>query len=199
MRGRWRHGPEYEVVIPREEDLVRDERPLLTTEVRPPPSIPSLIPSLPETEPVPKVQTPTEGGALSGEQNEVITTGELEAPPVVSTCPSASASPSLERGQRTRQPPSYLKDFVCDCIQSGAYESLGRNRTGKLSSKCESCEAHGNINFCEGGVVGRIYALGQRVPTTCSKHAAWPFPTLTLPRADVFHKLPLKLTSATER
>jgi len=36
-RGWQRHGPEYEVVVPRAEDLVRDERPLPLTEMHPPP------------------------------------------------------------------------------------------------------------------------------------------------------------------
>jgi len=58
-RGRRRHGPEYEVVTPREEDLARDERPLPPTKVRPPPPAPDLTPSLPEPEPGPEVQNPT--------------------------------------------------------------------------------------------------------------------------------------------
>jgi len=156
---------QYEVVILREKDLVRDERPLLPTEVRPPPPIPSLILSLPETEPVPEVQTPVEGGAPSGELEEMVTTGELEALPVAPTSPPVSALPPLERGQRTRQPPAYLKDFVCDCVQSGTYESLEGNRTGKISSNCGSCQHHGNINFYIGGTITKIHPPGVQSPS----------------------------------
>jgi len=105
-----------------------------------PPPIPSLIPSLPETQPVPEVQTLTEGGAPSGEQEEITTTSELEAPAEAPANSPVSVSPPLERGQRTRQPRPYLEDFVCDCVQSGTYESLGGNRTEKVSGKCRSCE-----------------------------------------------------------
>jgi len=56
-RGWQRHGPEYEMVVPRAEDLVRDERPLPLTEVHPPPPTPDLTPSLPEPGTGPAVQT----------------------------------------------------------------------------------------------------------------------------------------------
>jgi len=62
----------------------------------------------------------------------------------------------------TSHTPAYLKDFVCDCVQSGAYESLEENRVEKPSGNFESCEPHANINFCEGGVVGGINALGAK-------------------------------------
>jgi len=69
-RGRQRHGPEYEVVVPRAEDLVREERPLPLTEVRPPPPAPDLTPSLPEPGTDPEVQNPPGGGAPSGDIRE---------------------------------------------------------------------------------------------------------------------------------
>jgi len=58
MCRRQRHRPEYEVVVPRAEDLVREERPLSSTDVHPPPPAPSLTPLLPEPETDPEVQNP---------------------------------------------------------------------------------------------------------------------------------------------
>jgi len=46
------------VVVPRAEDLVRDERPLPLTEMRLPSPTPGLTPSLPEPETDPEVQIP---------------------------------------------------------------------------------------------------------------------------------------------
>jgi len=57
-RGWQRLGPEYEVVMPRAEDLVRDERPLPLTEARQPSPAPDLMPSLPKPETGLEVQTP---------------------------------------------------------------------------------------------------------------------------------------------
>jgi len=68
-RGPQRHGPEYEVVVPQEEDLARDERPLPPAEVHPPPSAPGLTPLLPEPEPGPEAQNPT-GEGLHPEKSE---------------------------------------------------------------------------------------------------------------------------------
>jgi len=58
MRGRRRHGPEYEVVKPQIENLVRQERPPPLTEVRPLPQTPNplpLTPNLPPTLPSPNM------------------------------------------------------------------------------------------------------------------------------------------------
>jgi len=80
--------------------------------------------------------------------------------PVSTTSSLAGASPPLQRGQRTRRPPAYLKDFVCDRVASGRQKSLTGCRTEKLAAKRGSYEHHGNINFGEGGVVGRITIPG---------------------------------------
>jgi len=79
--------------------------------------------------------------------------------------PPSPASPAstphpLERGQRTRRPPAYLQDFVCDRVTSGRYESLAGRRTERLAAKRGSYEHHGKTKFCEGRVVGGIAALG---------------------------------------
>jgi len=170
------------VVIPWDEDLVRDERPLPLTGVRPPPPTLGVTPSLQETKPDPEVQTSTEGGAPSRENGEGTVTGGPKAPPVELDSPLVSSQPPLlERGQRTRQPPTYLKDFVCDCVQSGTYKSLERNCTGKPSDNCKSCEPHVNINLTynynynynlSGGVVGgiitpRAMSSSHVQPTRC--------------------------------
>jgi len=104
-RGQRRYGPEYVVVIPREADLVRDERPLPLTEVSLPPPAPDLTPSLPGPELGPEVETPTGGGAPSGEIREEPTVPEPVALPVELSSPPVSALLPLKRGQRTRQPP----------------------------------------------------------------------------------------------
>jgi len=56
--------------------------------------------------------------------------------------------------------PAYLKDFVCDRVISSGQKSLTGCRTEKLAAKRESYEHHGNINFGEGGVVGKITTPG---------------------------------------
>jgi len=184
MRGRRQRGPEYEVVMPQIEDLVRQERPPPLTEVRPPPPTPGplpLTPIMPPSLPSPytgsKVQKPPAGGAPSGDKKNGTTRSGQEAlpveinnPPVNTPPPSPSRTPAWanekggetanhgaretprvehnnppvstpsvpiaansspagtppppQRGQRTRQPPAYLKDFVCDRITSGGQESL---------------------------------------------------------------------------
>jgi len=89
-------------------------------------------------------------------------------PPVTTPPPPARTPPSLERGQHTRQPPAYLKDFVCDCVTSGKYESPTRCRTGKLATKCSSCEHHENINFCPGGITNEIHPPETKSPSHVS-------------------------------
>jgi len=220
MRGRRWRGPEYEVVMPWIEDLVKQERPPPLTKVRPSPPTPSplpLMPILPPSLPSPytgsKVRKPPAGGAPSGDKkngttcsgqealpveinnppvntpppspsrtpsgaNEegegAATQGERETPqvehnnPPVSTPPfpvavtpsPAGTSPPPQRGQRTRRPPAYLKDFVCDRVKSDRHESLTGCRTEKLAAKSGSYEHHININFGEGGVGGRITTTG---------------------------------------
>jgi len=132
---------------------VETNNPLVTT---PPPS-PSKTPS---------------GGNEEGEGTA--TNREWETPqvehnrPPVSTSPSpvatnsspAGASPPLQRGQRTRQPPAYLKDFVCDRVASGGQESLTGCHLEKLTARRGSYEHHENTNFSEGRVVGRITTPG---------------------------------------
>jgi len=125
-RGRQRHGPEYKVVVPRDEGLARDEQPPPATEVRPPSPAPDLTPSPPEPETGPEVQNSTAGGALSREMSEETTppreTVEVrqETPPVElgSSPVSVPPSPPLERRQRSRQllSPAYLKDYIYDCV-----------------------------------------------------------------------------------
>jgi len=162
--------------MPRAEDLVRQERPLLLTEVRPPPPAPSLTPPLPEPDSAPEVQTPPPGGGASSRdiREDTAVNSRPETPPVEHNSPPVSAPPpsvttpsppvgtplSLERGQRTRQPPAYLKDFICDCITSGSYEGQAGCRTERLAAKRGSVEHQKYINFCEGGVVGGINAPG---------------------------------------
>jgi len=114
-------------------------------------------------------------GAPSGDSGEDVTINgrqetllvEHNSPPVSTPPPSAAAPsspastpPPLERGQRTRQPLAYFKDFVCDRVTSSGYESLAGCRTERLAAKRGSCEHHKNINFCEGGVVRGITAPG---------------------------------------
>jgi len=73
---------------------------------------------------------------------------------------STASTPPLERGQRTRRPPAYLQDFVCDRVTSGRYESLAGCRRERLAAKRGSYKPHGKTKFCEGGVVGGITTLG---------------------------------------
>jgi len=133
--------------------------------------------NLPVTIPPPSPSRAPSGGNEEGEG--AATNRERETPqvkhnsPPVSTPPSpvattfspAGASPPPQRGQRTRQPPAYLKDLnrllrVCDCVTSGGQESLIGCRTEKLAARHGSYEHHKNINFGEGGVVGGITTPG---------------------------------------
>jgi len=161
------------VVVPRAEDLARDERPLPLAEARPPSPAPGLTPSLPEPEPGPEVQKPPGGGALYGEireeQSEEIPVANWPAtPPVELNNPPVSILPLLEQGRRTRQPPAYLKDFVCNCVESGNYESPAGYRMERLATKCGSCEHHRKINFCPGGITNKIHPPEAQCPSHAS-------------------------------
>jgi len=118
------------------------------------------------TPPQPPSRTPAR---VNEEGGETANHGAKETPqvernhPPVSTPPVSTAANSLpagtppppQRRQRTRQPPTYLKDFVCDRINNGWQESLTRDRTRKLAAKSGSYEHHVNIKFGEGGVGGK--------------------------------------------
>jgi len=101
MCGRRRHRPNYEWVVPRTEDLARQERPPPQTEVRPLPPAPSrptprLPPPLPELNTLPEVQNPPMGGAPSGEnrrEEETTADGRQEIPPVECNNPPVSTPP----------------------------------------------------------------------------------------------------------
>jgi len=86
----------------------------------------------------------------------------VDAPPIPTAAdsPPAGTPPPPQRGQRTRQPPGYLKDFVCDRITNGGQGSLTGHRTGKLTAKSGSYEHHVNIKFGEGGVGGKTTTPG---------------------------------------
>ena len=86
------------------------------------------------------------------------------APPVPTTAssPPSRTPPPLQRGQRTRQPAAYLKDFICDRITNGGQKSLTGRRTEKLPAKSGSYEHHVNIKFSEGGVGGQLLRLEER-------------------------------------
>jgi len=86
----------------------------------------------------------------------------VNAPPVATAAnsPLAGTSPPPQRGQRTRQPPAYLKDFVCDRIVNGGQESLTEDPTRELTAKSESYEHHVIIKFGEGGVGGKTTTPG---------------------------------------
>jgi len=216
MRGRRRRGPEYEVVMPQMEDLVRQEGPPPVMDVRPPPPTPGplpLPPSLPSPYTGSKVQKPPTGGAPSGEKengsnrsgqealpvetvNPPVSTpppppsrtparvngegGEtanhgteetprveynnppVDTPPVPTAAnpPPAGTPPPPPRGQRTRQPPAYLKDLVCDRIVNGGQKGLTGARTEKWAARSGSYEHHENIKFGEGGVGGKTTTPG---------------------------------------
>jgi len=99
-----------------------------------------------------------ERGASSGEIREELVTNGPEIPPVELDSPPVSALPPLEQGQRTRQPPAYLKDFIGDCVRIGKHVSLAGCSKKKLSVDCGSCTTAGKSksDFYEGGVVGEI-------------------------------------------
>ena len=47
-----------------------------------------------------------------------VETPVLVTPPVVVDSPALAPAPvQLERSQRTRAPPSYLRDFLCDAVE----------------------------------------------------------------------------------
>jgi len=113
----------------------------------------------------PRAEEEGEGAATHGAR-EMLQVEHNNAPvstppsPIATTSSPAGASPPPQRGQRTRQPPAYLKDFVCDRVTSGGQESLTGGRIEKLTMKSGSYEHHVNINFGEGGVGGRITTPG---------------------------------------
>jgi len=86
----------------------------------------------------------------------------VDAPPIppAANSPPAGTPPPPQQRQRTRQPPAYLKDFVCDRIVNGGQESLTGHRTGKLTAKSGSYEHHVNIKFGEGRIGGETTTPG---------------------------------------
>jgi len=96
MRGRRRRGPEYEVVMPRIEDLVRRERPPPLREVRPRAATPDPLP-LPSPLPSPlegsEVQNPPARGASSGQKENGSNHSGQEALPVEANNPPVSTPP----------------------------------------------------------------------------------------------------------
>jgi len=80
--------------------------------------------------------------------------------PTTANSPLAGTPSPPQRGHCTRQPPAYLKDFVCDRIANGGQKSLTGRRTGKLAAKSGSYEHHVNIKFGEGGVGGKTTTPG---------------------------------------
>jgi len=172
--GRQQHRSEYKVVVARAEDLVRQERPLPSTEVCPPPPVPSLTPPLSEPDTDPEVQTPPpRGGAPSGDIGEESTvTSRLKTPPVRHNSPLVSIPPpavTTPPGQCIRQPPEYLKDLICDCAISGKYKSPIRCHTGRLAKKRGSSEHHSNINFCLGVMTNEIHPAETKSPSHVSQ------------------------------
>jgi len=153
----------------------------------------------PVTTPPPSPSRTPSGGNEEGEG--ATTNGERETPqvehnslpvstqlsPVATTSSPAGASPPPQRRQRTRQPPAYLKDFVRDRVTSGRQESLTGCRTEKLAARRGSYEHHSNINFGEGGVVGRITTPGHTVPASRNKHAVQSFRTLMQSGEDILN------------
>jgi len=156
-----------------QEDVARQERPLPSLEVRPPPPALTLPPPLPESDTDPEVQKPRAGGASYGNTRKTKTvTNRLEVPlvrhnrPRVSTPPPTVTTPP---GQYTRQPPAYRTDLVCDRANSGKYKSPIRYRTGRRAKKRGSCEHHENINFCLGGITNEIHSPETQSPSHVSQ------------------------------
>jgi len=91
----------------------------------------------------------------------------VSAPPVPTTAnfPPTGTPPPPQRGQRTRQPPACLRDFVCDRITNGGQKSLAGRRTEKLPAKSGNYEHHVNIKFSEGGVGGKTTTPGVHSST----------------------------------
>jgi len=99
------------------------------------------------------------GGGTSDVRQEMLPV-ELGSSPV-------SAPTSLGRGQRNRQLPAYLKDYICDCIQSGMHQSLVTQTAGGTPVGCESWGPH------------------EKPIVTYRNHIARSFPMLMQSRVDV--------------
>jgi len=101
----------------------------------------------------------------------------VNAPPVPTTAnsPPTGTPPPPQRGQRTRQLPAYLKDFVCDRITNGGQKSLTGRRTEKLPAKSGSYEHHVNIKFGEGGVGGKTTTPGVHSSALAQRTRCPPF------------------------
>jgi len=91
------------------------------------------------------------------------------SPPTATTPPpSANTSPPLGRGQRIRQPPAYLKDFVCDRLQNGSCECLAGLRTERLTTKRGSYDHHGEIKIVDRKITAGAHGSGATPQTRCS-------------------------------
>jgi len=117
-----------------QEDVARQERPLPSLKVRPPPPAPRLPPPLPGLDTDLEVQKPPAGGAPYGDtRGTTNVTNRLEVSlvrrnhPRVSTPPPTVTTPP---GQYTRQPPAYRNDLVRDRAICGKYKNPIRYHTG---------------------------------------------------------------------
>jgi len=130
--------------------------------VRTPPLTPSKAPH-PASEEGGEIANPETRGTPRVEHNSP----PVGAPPVSTTAnsPPTGTPPPPQRGQRTRRPPAYLKDFICDRIMSGRQQSLAGRRTEKLPAESGSYEHHVNIEFGEGGVGGKTTTPGVHSST----------------------------------
>jgi len=108
--GRLRHGPEYEVVVPQDRDLVRDEQPPPPLELRLPPPTPPPVLSLPVPDPGQEVRMPLPEESSAFSEEEEASTGSAVQAVLPVEPPGSPVEPplSLERSQRSWQPAPYL-------------------------------------------------------------------------------------------
>jgi len=146
-RGQRRHGPEYKVVVLQDRDLVRDEQPPPPPEARPP--SPAPVSSLPGPDLGLELETPiVEEGSIPEDVGEARAgPPTLAAPPVELTSPPVEAPIFLEGSQRSRQPLSYLQDFVCDCVQNGRSTSQAVGSAGSCHIQRGSCALKKESDF----------------------------------------------------
>jgi len=77
-------------------------------------------------------------------------------------------------GQYTRQPPAFRTDLALATY--GTAKSPIRYRTGRRAKKRGSCEHHGNINFCLGGITNEIHPPEAKSPSHASQPHCPVFP-----------------------
>jgi len=91
----------------------------------------------------------------------------------------------LERVQRIRQPPAYLKEFICDCVESGNYERPAGTIQRGWQQNMRVVSTTKKLTFARAESQIRFLRRRHSVLVSIRKHVARSFLTPMQSRADM--------------